>query len=55
MPNYSSASICLLCQEPMQVIRTISEVARLPELLVFYCDGCGELETRKRGRAACFC
>jgi hypothetical protein len=36
----------------MQVIRTIPEVARLPEVLVFYCDGCGELETRERGRAA---
>ena len=33
----------------MQVIRTIPEVARLPEVLVFYCDGCGELETRERG------
>ena len=55
MPNYSSAPICLLCQEPMQAIRTIPEVARLPEVLVFYCDGCGELETRERGRAACFC
>ena len=50
MPNYSSAPICLLCQGPMQVIRTIPEVARLPEVLVFYCDGCGELETPTRSR-----
>jgi hypothetical protein len=54
MPNYSSAPICLLCQEPMQVVRTIPAVARLPEVLVFYCEGCGELETRERSRAACF-
>jgi hypothetical protein len=54
MPNYRSAPICLLCHEPMQVIRTIPAVARLPEVLVFYCEGCGEVETRERGRAACF-
>jgi hypothetical protein len=52
MSNYNSAPICLLCQEPMQVVRTIPTVARLPEVLVFYCKGCGEVETRERDRAA---
>ena len=57
MPNYSSAPICLLCHKSMQVVRTIPAVAvaRLPEVLVFYCEGCGEVETRERSRAACFC
>ena len=55
MPNYSSAPICLLCQEPMQVIRTIPAAARRPEVLVFCCEGCGEVETRERDLAACFC
>jgi hypothetical protein len=53
--DYNSAPICLLCQEPMQVVRTIPAVARLPEVLVFYCECCGEVETRERGRATCFC
>jgi hypothetical protein len=34
----------------MQVVRTIPAVARLPEVLVFYCEGCGEVETRARPR-----
>jgi hypothetical protein len=51
MPN-NSAPVCLLCHEPMQVVRTIPAVARLPEVLVFYCEGCGEVETRERGRRA---
>ena len=55
MPNYSSAPICLLCQGPMQLVRTIPAVARVLEVLVFYCESCGEVETRERSRAACFC
>jgi hypothetical protein len=53
MPIHSSAPICLLCQQPMHVARTIPAVARLPEVLVFHCEGCGEVETRERGHAAC--
>jgi hypothetical protein len=37
----------------MHVARTIPAVARLPEVLVFHCEGCGEVETRERGHAAC--
>jgi hypothetical protein len=55
MSNYSYAPICLFCQQPMQIIRTIPPVARLPEVLVFYCERCGEVETRERVRAACSC
>ena len=52
MPNYNSAPICLLCQESMQVLRTIPAVARLAEVLVLYCENCGEVEMRERGRTA---
>jgi hypothetical protein len=52
MPNYNFAPSCLLCQEPMQVLRTIPAVARLPEVLVFYCAGCGEVEAGERGCGA---
>jgi hypothetical protein len=55
MPNYSSAAICLLCQDPMQVVRTIPAVARLPEALVFYCEGCGKSKRANEVAAGCFC
>jgi hypothetical protein len=30
----------------------IPAVAQLPEVAVFYCERCGEIETRERARAA---
>jgi hypothetical protein len=49
---YSSAPVCLLCSEAMQVARTIPAVGQLPEVLVFHCEGCGEVETREHDCAA---
>jgi hypothetical protein len=49
---YFSAPVCVLCNEPMQVARTIPAVAQLPEVLVFHCEGCGDVETREHGCAA---
>jgi hypothetical protein len=49
---YFSAPVCVLCNEQMQVARTIPAVAQLPEVLVFHCEGCGEVETREHDCAA---
>jgi hypothetical protein len=49
---YFSAPVCVLCNEPMQVARTIPAVAQLPVVLVFHCEGCGEVETREHDCAA---
>jgi len=48
----SAAPLRLFCREPMQVARTIPAVAALPEVQVFHCERCGEVETREQNRAA---
>jgi hypothetical protein len=36
----------------MKTIRTIPKIESLPELLVFHCVACGEVETRERTKGA---
>jgi hypothetical protein len=43
--------ICRRCRHPMKLSRTISEIGLLPELLVFHCVGCDEVETQEDKRA----
>ena len=43
---------CPECREPMKLIRTIPHLGVLPELLVFYCAACKEVETSEEYRHA---
>ena len=43
---------CPECREPMRLIRTIPHLGILPELRVFYCAACKEVETREEHRHA---
>jgi len=41
---------CPHCWEPMKLVRTISHVDGLPEILVFYCSHCEHAETRMQNQ-----
>jgi hypothetical protein len=43
---------CPECREPMKLIRTIQHLGVLPELRVFYCAACKEVEMREEYRHA---
>ena len=38
--------ICPHCNQPMELVRTIPAID-LPELLVFYCQSCGHVDTQE--------
>jgi hypothetical protein len=41
--------LCPKCRQPMALVRTVPKLGLfLPELEVFRCRGCGEVETRER-------
>ena len=40
------------CQEPMNLIRTITHVEEVPTIFVFYCARCKHAETKVQERAA---
>lgn len=41
------AAICPRCGEPMKLARTVPKLGVLPELLVFRCPSCNEVETKE--------
>jgi hypothetical protein len=36
---------CHLCDQPMKLIRRLPQIGGAPELLVFYCRECNEVES----------
>jgi hypothetical protein len=38
--------LCQQCRRPMKLIRSIPQLGAAPELLVFYCRDCDEVEGR---------
>jgi hypothetical protein len=42
-----TAAICRRCRQPMKLARTIPKIGMLPELLVFHCVACDEIETEE--------
>jgi hypothetical protein len=36
---------CRLCDQPMKLIRRLPKVGEAPELLVFYCRSCNEIDS----------
>ena len=44
--------LCPDCREPMKLVKTLSHLGGLPEILVFYCSRCKQAETKVQERAA---
>jgi len=44
-PDNPPTLACLSCGDAMQLVRTIPKLGVLPELLVFHCPSCKELDT----------
>jgi hypothetical protein len=36
---------CRLCDQPMKLIRRLPKIGAAPELLVFYCHECNEVDS----------
>jgi hypothetical protein len=41
---------CPKCGEPMNLVRSIPKLGALPELCVFHCEACHEVEIREDER-----
>jgi predicted amidophosphoribosyltransferase len=52
MSKTPTPPLCPDCREAMKLIKTISHVAGLPELFVFYCASCKQAETKMQDQAA---
>jgi len=48
----TATALCPCCREPMRLMRTIPKLGGLPELLVFVCESCREVETVEQDQAA---
>jgi len=44
--NHPEPLLCPYCSKPMKLVRTISHVPGIPEILAFYCSHCEHAETR---------
>ena len=44
--------LCPDCGEPMKLVKTLSHVGGLPEILVFYCLRCKQAETKVQEQRA---
>jgi hypothetical protein len=42
---------CRLCSRPMKLIRRLPKIGPAPELLVFYCEDCDEIDSADWRRA----
>jgi hypothetical protein len=52
MKNTSRHSpICLLCGRPMKLERILPKVGAMPEILVYHCAACNEVETNDKQAA----
>jgi hypothetical protein len=45
MQNDDHPCACHLCDRPMKLIRRLPQIGGAPELLVFYCRECNEVES----------
>jgi hypothetical protein len=45
LPNNLPFAVCARCGEVMPLIRTVARAGALPEMRVFVCNFCGEVET----------
>jgi len=45
MQNDDRACACGLCDQPMRLIRRLPQRGSAPELLVFYCRDCNEVDS----------
>jgi predicted RNA-binding Zn-ribbon protein involved in translation (DUF1610 family) len=43
---------CLSCGNVMKLLRTVPRLGGLPELVVFVCPSCNEVETKEISRVA---
>ena len=44
--------VCPVCGQAMKLLRTVPRLGGLPELFIFLCPSCNEVETREEKRAA---
>jgi hypothetical protein len=42
---------CRACDQPMKLVRRLPKIAAAPELLVFYCRDCDEIDSTNWRRA----
>jgi len=47
IPNNPPTLACLSCGDAMELVRTIPKLGVLPELLVFHCPSCKEVDTKE--------
>jgi hypothetical protein len=45
MQNVDRSCACRLCDLPMRLIRRLPQIGSAPELLVFYCRDCNEVDS----------
>ena len=48
--DHTPTLVCLACGDTMRSVRTIPKCGVLPELLVFVCPSCKEVETKEEKR-----
>jgi hypothetical protein len=46
LPNNLSVVACTRCGDAMQLIRSVPHLRELPELHVFVCPSCGDVDTK---------
>jgi hypothetical protein len=47
VPDNPPTLACLSCGDAMEFVRTIPKLGILPELLVFHCPSCKEVDTKE--------
>jgi hypothetical protein len=45
MQNDDQSCACRLCDQPMRLIRRLPQIDSAPELLVYYCRECNEVDS----------
>jgi hypothetical protein len=45
MQNAEEDCDCRVCEQPMKLIRRLPQIGHAPELLVFYCRECNEVDS----------
>jgi hypothetical protein len=47
VPDNTLTLVCLSCGDAMDLVRTIPKLGVLPELIVFHCPSCKDVDTKE--------